>query len=151
MNSSVRTAGLQQVLATVKDWKTRCGEGAIPVLSAIEQCRTAALGYHLYRCTDEQCGHKVMQYHSCRNRHCPHCGTSKKQDWIEARMRELLPCKYYHVVFTIPHELNSVVIHNRKVMFDLLFNAASYTINTFARDRTLCRASSVCCTPGDNN
>lgn len=121
MNPSTRPAGLQQVLTTVKDWKAHCGRGALPVLSAIEQCRTPAPGYHLYRCSDEKCGHQVMQYHSCRNRHCPHCGSSKKEDWIDARMRELLPCKYYHIVFTIPHELNSMVMHNRKVMFDLLF------------------------------
>ena len=55
------------------------------------------------RCSDNLCDHKKMQYHSCRNRHCPHCGNARKEDWIEARLRELLPCKYYHVVFTMPH------------------------------------------------
>ena len=73
------------------------------VLQRIKTCRTAALGYHLYRCSDEQCGHTQYQYHSCRDRHCPNCGAVKKQQWIEARTRELLPVKYYHVVFTVPH------------------------------------------------
>src|SRR5688500_2185681 len=73
-------------------------------------------------------------YHSCRNRHCPHCGNHKKEQWIEARMKELLPIKYYHVVFTVPHQLNSLVMGNRKQLFNLLFMAASYTLLKFAAD-----------------
>ncbi len=73
-------------------------------------------------------------YHSCRNRHCPQCGNSKKEEWIEARMKELLPVKYYHAVFTMPHQLNSLVMGNRKAMFTLLFDAASYTLLKFAAD-----------------
>jgi hypothetical protein len=73
-------------------------------------------------------------YHSCRNRHCPQCGNSKKEEWIEARMKELLPVKYYHAVFTMPHQLNSLVMGNRKAMFTLLFDAASHTLLQFAKD-----------------
>src|SRR5450631_1100811 len=83
------------------------------VLQHITVCRTAALGYHVYKCGNEACGHVKYQYHSCRDRHCPNCGAIKKQEWIEARMQELLPVKYYHVVFTLPHELNCVVMGHR--------------------------------------
>ena len=134
MNALAKPVGLQQVLNTLPGWKSTCGPGAFPVLNAIAQCRTHSLGYHLYRCSDKDCAHKKMQYHSCRNRHCPHCGNTKKEDWIEARLRELLPCKYFHIVFTLPHDLNSMVIYNRKAMFDLLFQAAAYTLNIFAQD-----------------
>ena len=73
-------------------------------------------------------------YHSCRNRHCPGCGNSKKEEWIEARMKELLPVKYYHAVFTVPYHLNAMVMGNRTAMFNLLFDAASYTLLKFAGD-----------------
>ena len=134
MSAVAKASGLQQVLNTVHGWKSTCGPGALPVLSAIARCRTPSLGYHLYRCADNDCAHKKMQYHSCRNRHCPHCGTAKKEDWIEARLRELLPCKYYHVVFTLPHDLNGIAMFNRKAMFDLLFQASAYTLTIFAND-----------------
>ncbi len=104
------------------------------VLQRIKNCRTAALGYHLYGCTNEDCGHIKYQYHSCRDRHCPNCGAVKKQEWIEARIQELLPVKYYHVVFTLPHELNSLVMGNRKLLYKLLFDASSATLLTFAKD-----------------
>ncbi len=74
------------------------------------------------------------QYHSQRNRHCPNCGNNKKEVWIEARMAELLPIKYYHVVFTLPHQLNAMVMGNRKELFNLLFEASSYTLLKFGRD-----------------
>lgn len=104
------------------------------VLQRLRSCRTAALGYHLYRCSDEDCGHVKYQYHSCRDRHCPQCGALKKQQWIEARTAELLPVKYYHVVFTIPHELNSLVMGHRSILFKLLFDASSQTLLSFAAD-----------------
>ena len=104
------------------------------VMHRLKTCRTAALGYHVYRCSDEQCGHIKYQYHSCRDRHCPNCGALKKQEWIEARMQELLPVKYYHVVFTLPHELNSLVLGHRKLLYKLLFDASSQTLLTFAKD-----------------
>jgi hypothetical protein len=109
------------------------------VLQRIKTCRTSALGYHVYQCSDEQCGHVKYQYHSCRDRHCPNpiaigCGAIKKQEWIEARRQELLPVKYYHVVFTLPHELNGLILGHRKVLFKLLFDASAQTLLTFAKD-----------------
>lgn len=103
-------------------------------LLRLQHCRTAAMGYHLYRCSNEDCGKLKYQYHSCRNRHCPQCGGIKKQDWIEARTQELLPVPYYHVVFTIPHELNAVTLGNQKVMYQLLFDTAAQTLLRFAAD-----------------
>jgi hypothetical protein len=104
------------------------------VLERIKRCRTAALGYHVYKCSNEACGYIKYQYHSCRDRHCPHCGAIKKQEWIDARMQELLPVRYYHVVFTLPHELNSAVLGHRRTLFKLLFDASAQTLLTFARD-----------------
>ena len=104
------------------------------VLQRLKICRTSALGYHVYRCSDDACGHIKYQYHSCRDRHCPACGAIKKQEWIEARTQELLPVKYYHVVFTLPHELNSLVMGHRKLLFKLLFDASAQTLLCFAND-----------------
>src|SRR5215207_4389829 len=104
------------------------------VLRRLMICRTAALGYHLYRCSDETCGYIKYQYHSCRDRHCPACGALKKQEWIEARLQELLPVKYYHVVFTLPHELHGLVLGHRKALFTLLFDASAQTLLSFAKD-----------------
>ncbi|MDE3182921.1 MAG: IS91 family transposase [Bacteroidota bacterium] len=112
------------------------------VLQRIKTCRTSALGYHVYQCSNEQCSHVKYQYHSCRDRHCPNCGAVKKQEWIEARRQELLPVKYYHVVFTLPHELNSVVMGHRKLLYKLLFDASAATLLTFAKDAKYLGATS---------
>jgi hypothetical protein len=104
------------------------------VMNRIRVCRTQALGYHLYRCQDDNCRHLKYQYHSCRDRHCPNCGAIKKQQWIEARTQELLPVKYYHVVFTLPHELNSLVMGHPRVLYKLLMDASAGTLLCFARD-----------------
>jgi hypothetical protein len=104
------------------------------VLHRIQVCRTAALGYHVYQCINDDCCHVKYQYHSCRDRHCPNCGAIKKQQWIDARMQELLPVKYYHVVFTLPHELNSLVLGHRKLLFKLLFDVSAQTLLCFAKD-----------------
>jgi Putative transposase/Transposase zinc-binding domain len=104
------------------------------VLHRLKVCRTAGLGYHVYQCSNEDCGQLKYQYHSCRDRHCPQCGAMKKDEWMEARMQELLPVKYYHVVFTLPHELNSLVLGHRKVLFKLLFDASAQTLLCFAKD-----------------
>lgn len=105
------------------------------VLQRLKQCRTPALGYHIYQCDNPDCRHIKYQYHSCRDRHCPNCGAIKKQEWIEARTQELLPVKYYHVVFTLPHELNSLVMGNRRVLYKLLFDASAQTLLGFAKDK----------------
>ena len=104
------------------------------VLHRLKICRTASLGYHVYRCSNDECGEIKYQYHSCRDRHCPQCGAIKKDEWVEARMQELLPVKYYHVVFTLPHELNSLVLGHRKILYNLLFDASAQTLISFAKD-----------------
>ncbi|MGD0236497.1 MAG: transposase zinc-binding domain-containing protein, partial [Syntrophorhabdales bacterium] len=102
-------------------------------MRAIEICRTAELGGHVDEC--EACGHVKISYNSCRNRHCPKCQFLKKEQWIEARERELLPIAYFHVVFTLPEELNPVALRNRQVIYNLLFKAASETLVELARMR----------------
>ena len=102
------------------------------VMQAIEDCRTAALGGHLEAC--DHCGAEVARYHSCRNRHCPKCQTMAKERWVEARCAELLPVPYFHLVFTLPHEINPLAQGNPKVIYSLLFQAASNTLQTFGRD-----------------
>jgi hypothetical protein len=104
------------------------------VLGRLSRCRTSELGFHLYRCSNEACAHVKYQYHSCRDRHCPRCGALKKQEWIEARTQELLPVKYYHVVFTLPHELNSLVMGHQRLLYKLLFDASAQTLLAFAKD-----------------
>ena len=124
---------VQQVL---QNHPLSCNENlhVAKVLQRIKTCRTSALGYHVYRCSEDACSHIKYQYHSCRDRHCPNCGAVKKHEWIEARSRELLPVKYYHVVFTLPHELNSLILGHRKLLFKLLFDASAQTLLTFAKD-----------------
>jgi hypothetical protein len=102
------------------------------VLRAIEQCRTAALGGHLYECDD--CAHQVPVYNSCRNRHCPKCQSLAKAKWLEARQSELLPVTYYHVVFTLPDSLAQLALQNARVIYNLLFRAVSETLLRIAAD-----------------
>jgi len=94
-------------------------------MRAIEVCRTATLGGHRYKYS---CGHTDISYNSCRNRHCPKCQTLQKEKWIEARCEDLLPVQYFHVVFTIPSELNLLVIMNQRVMYTILFRSVSETL-----------------------
>src|SRR4030066_2580361 len=102
------------------------------VMRAIEVCRTAVLGGHKDQC--DHCGHLEISYNSCRNRHCPKCQTLRKERWIEARSEDLLPIPYFHVVFTLPSELNPLVSMNRKVLYDLLFRSVSETLTELAND-----------------
>jgi ribosome modulation factor len=102
------------------------------VLFAIEHCRTAVLGGHLDRCL--QCGYEATSFNSCRSRHCPKCQTNARDKWLAGRNRELLPVQYVHVVFTIPHELSWLALHNKKVIYDLLFRASSATLLEIAAD-----------------
>lgn len=99
----------------------------------IEDCRTSALGGHVDCCED--CGETRISYNSCRNRHCPKCQTLAKEKWLESRKNDLLPVSYFHTVFTIPQELNYLVLLNQKVMYSILFKAASETLLELARDR----------------
>jgi hypothetical protein len=102
-------------------------------MRAIEGCRTAALGGHTDQC--DHCGHLQISYNSCRNRHCPKCQTLKKEKWIEARQEDLLPIAYFHVVFTLPAELNPLVSRNPKVLYDLLFHCASEALAELAQNQ----------------
>ena len=102
------------------------------VLFAIEHCRTAALGGHLDRC--RQCGHEATSFNSCRSRHCPKCQTNARNQWLADRDKELLPVKYVHVVFTIPHELAWLALQNKKILYDLLFRASAATLLEIAAD-----------------
>src|ERR1700757_2720009 len=105
----------------------------VKVLLAIRRCRTAALGGHLDECT--RCGHRVpISYNSCRDRHCPKCQTAARDRWIAARRRELLPTRYLHVVFTLPHRLAPLVLQNKKVLYGLLFRTSAETLLEVARD-----------------
>ena len=102
-------------------------------MHAIETCRTAELGGHRDEC--EECGHFKISYNSCRNRHCPKCQFLKKEKWVEARGKELLPIEYFHVVFTLPDELNPLALRNREVVYTILFKAASETLTDLAKSR----------------
>jgi len=86
----------------------------LTVLRAIARCRTADLGGHIDRCTG--CGYQAVSYNSCRNRHCPKCQAQVRQRWVAARERELLPVAYFHVVFTLPHELNALCRYNARIL-----------------------------------
>ena len=101
-------------------------------ITTITTCRTAIQGGHVEAC--DSCGAIRISYNSCRNRHCPKCGGMKKEEWIEARRSELLPINYYHIVFTVPHELNAWMRFNEKWFYDLLFDSAWQTIATFGQD-----------------
>jgi len=106
--------------------------GQLKVMSAIEQCRSAALGGHVERCED--CGHSRIAYNSCRNRHCPKCQGAAARDWLAARQADLLPVGYFHLVFTLPAEIAPIAYQNKTVVYDLLFRAAAETLLTIAAD-----------------
>jgi hypothetical protein len=102
------------------------------VLRAIAHCRTAVLGGHRHRCPS--CGYCAVVFHSCRNRHCPKCQVAARQRWLTARQKELLPVGYFHVVFTLPHQLSPLMLQNKKLLYDLLFRASAQTLLEIALD-----------------
>jgi hypothetical protein len=106
--------------------------GQLKVMSAIEQCRTAALGRHALHC--DACDHEEISYNSCRNRHCPKCQARAAQRWLEARQADLLPVEYYHVVFTLPEPISAITYTNKAVIYRLLFDVAAETLTTIAAD-----------------
>ena len=106
--------------------------GQLKVMSAIESCRTAALGGHVARCED--CSHTLIAYNSCRNRHCPKCQGAAAREWLAAREAELLPVPYYHVVFTLPAPIADIAYQNKAVIYDLLFKVSAETLLTIAAD-----------------
>jgi len=108
--------------------------GQMKVMSAIERCRTAALGGHVGRCENETCAHTVIAYNSCRNRHCPKCQGAAARQWLAEREAELLPVPYFHVVYTLPAEIGDIAYQNKAVIYDLLFKASAETTLTIAAD-----------------
>jgi len=106
--------------------------GQLKVMSAVENCRSAALGGHVERCQD--CGHHRIAYNSCRNRHCPKCQGATAKDWLAAREADLLPVGYFHLVFTLPAEIAAIAYQNKTVVYDLLFRATAETLLTIAAD-----------------
>jgi hypothetical protein len=104
----------------------------LKVMRHIEICRTAELGGHVDQCS--HCGFERISYNSCRDRHCPKCQTLVKEKWLNDRKAELLPCGYFHLVFTLPHDLNPIILCNKKVGLDTLFAAVNQTLQTFAKD-----------------
>jgi Zn finger protein HypA/HybF involved in hydrogenase expression len=106
--------------------------GQLKVMSAIEQCRSAALGGHVLAC--QNCEHTDIAYNSCRNRHCPKCQAGAARRWLEARQSELLPVEYYHVVFTLPAPISEIAYYNKAVIYGLLFEIAAETLRVIAAD-----------------
>ena len=105
------------------------------VMSAIERCRTAALGGHVARCENGACGHTVVAYNSCRNRHCPKCQGAAAREWLEDRKAELLPVPYFHVVYTLPAPIADIAYTNKAVIYDILFKASAEATITIAADK----------------
>ncbi|MDP2058832.1 MAG: IS91 family transposase [Flavobacterium sp.] len=105
------------------------------ILSAIKKCRTAELGGHIDAC--DSCGNISISYNSCRNRHCPKCQGNKREDWIQARATELLPVPYFHVVFTLPEAINSLAMHQPKIVYDTLFETAWETLQQFSKAKEI--------------
>ena len=106
--------------------------GQLKVMSAIEHCRTAALGGHVARCED--CAYTTISYNSCANRHCPKCQAAAAREWLAARAADLLPVSYYHVVFTLPAKIADIAYQNKAVIYDLLFKVSAETMLTIAAD-----------------
>src|SRR5881296_3336786 len=113
-------------------YRSSFGFQQLKAFRAILRCRTAALGGHRDACPS--CGHQAISYNSCRNRHCPKCQTQARERWLAARERELLATGYFHVVFTVPHELNVLALENPRLFYDLLFTASAQTLLEIASD-----------------
>src|SRR5512136_2682420 len=106
----------------------------LKVMSAIERCRTAALGGHVARCENAACGHTLIAFNSCRNRHCPKCQAAASRRWLADREAELLPVPYFHVVYTLPSKLRDIAYQNKRLVYDLLMKAAAETTLAIAAD-----------------
>ena len=105
------------------------------VFADMATCHTDQKGKHVYKCNNAECNHIHYQYHSCGNRHCMFCGSTKRDEWVEKLSHDLLPTAYYHVVFTLPHELNSLMLGNRMILYTLLLNSAKDTLLTLGKDK----------------
>lgn len=114
------------------DHAAHLSRGQRRVMSAIERCRTAALGGHVEQC--DACGHQRVAFNSCRNRHCPKCQSLTRAQWLDDRRAELLPVAYFHVVFTLPQEIAAIAYQNKALVYDMLFRASAQTLRTLAAD-----------------
>ena len=112
--------------------KTALSYKKLKVMNHITVCRTAQLGGHVEQC--DQCDFERIAYNSCRDRHCPKCQTMVKEKWLNDRKADLLPCNYFHLVFTVPHKLNPIISSNQKIMLNNLFTAVNQTLQAFAKD-----------------
>ncbi len=108
--------------------------GQLKVMSAIERCRTAALGGHVARCENDGCAHTVIAFNSCRNRHCPKCQGAAAREWLAEREAELLPVPYFHVVFTLPAPIAEIAYQNKAVIYGILFKASAAAMLKIAAD-----------------
>ncbi len=104
----------------------------LQAVSDIMNCRTSILGYHKLKC--DKCGYESIEYDSCRNRHCPKCQGTKRLQWVEDRLSELLPVPYYHSVFTMPHTLNIIALYNKRIIYDIFLQSCGITLKDFAQD-----------------
>ncbi|MDP4091566.1 MAG: transposase zinc-binding domain-containing protein [Bacillota bacterium] len=100
----------------------------LKAMASIESCRTIKLGGHIYKC--DCCGSIKLTYNSCRNRHCPKCQNLAKESWLQDRKRDLMSLRYFHVVFTIPEEINNIVLRNQKVVYTFLYPISHYSLKT---------------------
>ena len=133
MSSNAGETGQQLQHLFANECIEKCNPYSRHIFNRLQHCHTAAMGMHHYKCDDKNCNHIHQQYHSCGNRHCPNCGGLKTAQWIENLTAQLFATAYYHVVFTVPHEFNSLMLANRKLMFTLLFEAASATLLQFSK------------------
>ena len=120
-------------------------------MSAIERCRTAALGGHVARCENARCAYTVIAYNSCRDRHCPKCQATASQEWLAERGAELLPVQYFHVVYTLLAPIADIAYQNKRVIYDLLFKANQRRPSRSATIQSIlahASASPPCCTHG---
>jgi len=115
-----------------QDHADSLSRGQRRVMTAIERCRTAALGGHVEQC--DACGHQRIAFNSCRDRHCPKCQSLTRAQWLEDRQAELLPVEYFHVVFTVPQEIAAIAYQNKAAVYDILFRATAETLRTIAAD-----------------
>src|SRR5712675_2296129 len=120
--------------------------GQLKVMSAIESCRTVALGGHVLRCDD--CAHTQIAYNSCRNRHCPKCQGAAAREWLAEREAELLPVPYFHIVFSLPAQIADIAYQNKAAIYDILFKASAETLITIAADPKHLGARWIACRPG---
>lgn len=129
-------SSLQEVISTHGDNYIRrknLPSNILKALTSIQYCKTASLGGHIYEC--DECGETTIAYNSCRNRHCPKCQTYVKELWIYERSKSLLPTHYFHMVFTVPEQLNSLMLFNQKKLYSILFSSVSETLLELAKDK----------------